>query len=697
MPKIEIIEIDETTPGPLAESTDVVYIPGFVDYKQSTLYDNEGNYIGLETNVPTLFTSVKSFETRCGKTGMKFTKDQLYTDLIAPIEGTANYKGFSENARPYHNVMFNEGAMDPSYIMAKEYLSAGLNVLYERVNKGLDYVPVYAEPENWAAIYNSYYTVPRYKDGEYVDCVTYSSNPTDTTIVEGDFVLIKENVAPKFYHSHKIGENYDANKTYYKFNPTTQTLQIVTEDEMFTKDGKKETNRTSLIGEFYTIIKDFYKQSYISLPVGTYNNVVWVSGYYYKLEDGQYKELTLEEFNEYVKKDSGDEYTIYRLKYVNGVMNAENTESIPIIEWETTYTKYYDFIEGTKSIIPKQLSTPNFYSLGTVYELTEDATIVKMYNTLPSIYNSSNIYGLADKGNFNFKYLTSGGYPVYEYSDNSIVNNMLDLAKQRGDCVAIIDHTDNTDRSDNIDHTDSLYNTVKNDANTFNENGEYGTMFTPWAEYNRSTVDMVDSITMDEACGPTRLPASFAYFMALGDSIKTNANWLAIAGSARGIVPNLTPDGMTTNIPNGAADAMQERDAITINPITNIKPYGWTIWGNRTLKNNAVNGNLVATSFLNIRNLISDVKKTVYRVARKLTFEQNNDVLWVNFKGLIAPTLDRMVSGYGISGYKILRDTTHEKASEKATLCAKVILYPVYAVEDFYITIVLKDDEVSVE
>ena len=56
-----------------------------------------------------------------------------------------------------------------------------------------------------------------------------------------------------------------------------------------------------------------------------------------------------------------------------------------------------------------------------------------------------------------------------------------------------------------------------------------------------------------------------------------------------------------------------------------------------------------------------------------------------------------MLSGYGISGYKIVRDTEHEKASEKATVCAKIILYPVYPVEDFYITIVLKDDEISVE
>ena len=37
MPKIVITEIDETTPGVFAESTDVVYIPGFVNLQQSCL------------------------------------------------------------------------------------------------------------------------------------------------------------------------------------------------------------------------------------------------------------------------------------------------------------------------------------------------------------------------------------------------------------------------------------------------------------------------------------------------------------------------------------------------------------------------------------------------------------------------------------------------------------------------------------
>ena len=70
MPKIEILELDETTAGVTTEETDVVYIPGFVDTTQASLQRNvngEQQYIGIETNKPTLFTSVKQFESLCGK------------------------------------------------------------------------------------------------------------------------------------------------------------------------------------------------------------------------------------------------------------------------------------------------------------------------------------------------------------------------------------------------------------------------------------------------------------------------------------------------------------------------------------------------------------------------------------------------------------------------------------------------------
>ena len=330
--------------------------------------------------------------------------------------------------------------------------------------------------------------------------------------------------------------------------------------------------------------------------------------------------------------------------------------------------------------------------------LKSDINIKTMYNALNAIFDAGSDTGLMDKGNYSFKYMTTGGYPVYEYNQGALVQKMLNVAANRGDCVAIIDHTDNINRDNNIDYSDSLYATVKDDT-SWKAHGEFATMFTPWATYNRLTTDK-DYLTNQivTASNKIRMPASFAYLLALADSIKTNANWLAIAGSARGAVLHLAADGMTTVIPNGAADKMQPRNSIAINPITNINPYGNIIWGNRTLKDNADKGKLTATSFLNIRNLVSDVKKQCYRTARQLTFEQNNDILWINFKALMSPLLDTMLSGYGISGYKMVIDTDkmRELGYPKATLCVKIILFPVYAVEDFYISIVLKDDDISV-
>lgn len=138
------------------------------------------------------------------------------------------------------------------------------------------------------------------------------------------------------------------------------------------------------------------------------------------------------------------------------------------------------------------------------------------------------------------------------------------------------------------------------------------------------------------------------------------------------------------------ADKLQSRDGISINPITYINPYGYCIWGNRTLFNN--DGSLRASSFLNIRMLTNDIKKVVYQAARRLTFELNSDVLWLNFRSEVEPTLEKMVSGSGLSGFKIQRVTT----DKKATVACLIKLYAVEAIEDWDIHIELNDSYVSV-
>mgnify|MGYP002520951177 CR=1 FL=1 len=673
MPKIEIVEQDLTSPGTFSENTDVAYIPGFVDVKNN--FNNADYKNALPLNVPTLFTSVASFESRCGQQPAKFATTQYYKDI-----GGMN-KGFDEVAVPYNGVMFAEGDADPAYVMAKELLSMGLNVLYERVNPDVDdpdYIVVKASetaPENWDSIRATCDKQTR----QYTDVLS-AKMPELTEIVNGT--------------------EYNSDTTY--MIRTVSSDDIVTYTKvLFDGEDKDESGRPysdDLIGKDpdkrFRSVEDANHTYYKEADVYYLNSEAPVeytkdTYYFYNSELGTY---TLDSSETAPTGWPVGHYTFTKVELSQSQVEARTIYNIPdtwVEKWSTN---------GIVSELQWVANDGADFVADTAYRyMSGSINIVTMYNFLNEAFDAGSDTGLMDKGNYSFKYMTTGGYPVYEYNQGALVQKMLNVAANRGDCVAIIDHTDNINRDNNIDHSDSLYATVKADS-SWKSNGEFATMFTPWATYNRLTTDknyLTSQIVT--ASNQIRMPASFAYLLALADSIKTNANWLAIAGSARGAVLHLADGGMTTIIPNGAADRMQPRDNIAINPITNINPYGNIIWGNRTLKDNAEKSGLTATSFLNIRNLVSDVKKQCYRTARQLTFEQNNDILWINFKALMSPLLDRMLSGYGISGYKMVIDTENEHYNEKATLCVKIILFPVYAVEDFYITIVLKDEDISVE
>lgn len=308
-----------------------------------------------------------------------------------------------------------------------------------------------------------------------------------------------------------------------------------------------------------------------------------------------------------------------------------------------------------------------------------DITVINMYEQLATIFDATDSGVLMDKNELNFKYLTSGGYPVFEYNSNSIAKAMNNLAAARGDCVALIDHTDNPGRSltSNETATISVYNSMKQVAGNFSS---FSAMFTPWVNVGLTTTS--DSFKM---------PGSFVYLTSLAASIRNNYNWLAIAGVTRGRAAISSLD-TTSPLTNTIAESYTNNsEGVSINPITNIRPYGYCIWGNKTLLT-VGGGNGFATSFLNIRNLVSDVKKQAYVAAKSSLFEQNTDILWVNFKSMLMPMLDQMVSGAGLKSYKIIKLPN----SDREVIRAKIVLVPVYAVEQFVIDIAITDEEVEV-
>ena len=98
-------------------------------------------------------------------------------------------------------------------------------------------------------------------------------------------------------------------------------------------------------------------------------------------------------------------------------------------------------------------------------------------------------------------------------------------------------------------------------------------------------------------------------------------------------------------------------------------------------------------NFLNVRVLICDIKKQVYHAAMRVTFEPNDDIVWINFKTLASSPLERMKSGRGISWYKWTRDYTDQKGTLKATLTIR----PIEAVESFDINVYLTDEDMIID
>lgn len=309
---------------------------------------------------------------------------------------------------------------------------------------------------------------------------------------------------------------------------------------------------------------------------------------------------------------------------------------------------------------------------------------------------NSKLYNLMDKGEYQIKFLTLGAYPSFEFGlaekkeNTEIIEtynvfvNLIETAAKRGDCIALVDHTNNSTRT--LQTTaGSVYSSlsayVKNSLTITRKGGDsedgytYGAMFTPYATYRLSTQNNEQYI----------LPASFGYLSAFAASTQANPNWYAVAGVSRGVPSGLI--GLSQNITNAIADLYQPRNNVAINCITNIKPYGYTIWGNRTLKNNSADGDLKALSFLNIRVLTCDLKKTLYQACKRYTFENNTDIMWLNFKSQIEPALAKMLSGNGIASYQIIKVAT----TKKATIEAIIRLVPIEPVEDWFITIELTD------
>jgi len=278
-------------------------------------------------------------------------------------------------------------------------------------------------------------------------------------------------------------------------------------------------------------------------------------------------------------------------------------------------------------------------------------------------------------------------YKAVTASDGS--EDEMDTTSGRGDCTALIEIDESTYITGSGRPENRIVTAIKAMSDINTDNGKYCACTVPSVVYN---------MTADERFGRNKkFPGAFHYLACFDNSLGLGfAEWYAVAGYTRG-VSSYTVDHTTVKLGEVAIQALEPRNIkdqesqpkFAVNVIANFRG-SYYLWGNRTCHplGEAAGGNdLVASHFLNIRQLCTTIKKQLYVSCRRFTFDPNSDVLWINFKNSITPMLDRMKADQGVRDYKIEKVYT----DKKATLKAKIRIVPIEAVEDFLLEVSLED------
>ena len=171
----------------------------------------------------------------------------------------------------------------------------------------------------------------------------------------------------------------------------------------------------------------------------------------------------------------------------------------------------------------------------------------------------------------------------------------------------------------------------------------------------------------------------------IADTDNTSFPWFAPAGTTRGTVVCEKAEYKTT---------LEDEDKLyenRINPIKTFGKDGVIVWGNKTAYDLESPLNRI-----NVRRLMIRVKKLVTSAAKHLIFEQYDDALEKQFRGLIEPILADVKSNRGIFDYRVITEVTPE-TRDQHILPAKIMIKPTPALEYISITFVVYPESVAFE
>lgn len=212
------------------------------------------------------------------------------------------------------------------------------------------------------------------------------------------------------------------------------------------------------------------------------------------------------------------------------------------------------------------------------------------------------------------------------YTDVSVQQRMLEIAKSRRDCFAILDIPSDMQTSQGS----SSFR-----RNVLNANTSFGALYTP------DVVVMTDD-GQSVSCPPSGVVAAvFAY----NDS--QEAEWFAPAGVSRGALDSEVQD-VTQRYKLGDRNMMDQNQ---VNFIHVLSGYGFCVWGAQTLESQSS-----ALSDIPVRRLINLIEKRAKYETMVGLFEPNDPFLWQMLTQIVEDILSPIKSNRGLYAYKVKCD-----------------------------------------
>ena len=269
-----------------------------------------------------------------------------------------------------------------------------------------------------------------------------------------------------------------------------------------------------------------------------------------------------------------------------------------------------------------------------------------------------------------------------------LTNHMINVAENRGDCLAIIDlanaYTPKTESTAAAESRGANVSTAVSNMRSRGLNSSYGAAYFPWVQ-----------ISDPQTAQRVWVPPSVVALGAMSYGQKTQELWFAPAGFTRGGLSEgrggLPVIAVSERLTSSERDDLYDAN---INPIAQFPAEGIVIFGQKTLQVTES-----ALDRINVRRLMIFVKREISRMAATLLFDQNVQSTWDRFTGRVNPFLASIKSRLGLMDFKVVLDntTTTPDLIDRNIMYAKIFLKPAKAVEFIAIDFVITDSGAAFE